>query len=164
MSDFDIDLDTADVRVALENLRDEWETDAVFRVGSNVDYGVILEFGRGPIEADDAEALRFENQAGETIFRKRVSGHPPYPWFRPAIREFQANPQRFVLDNTAFNSFKEIPNGEALVRAVATSLQNKMKNNVNAQSASDRSPGTHPEHPRRDSGTLTASISAVRIR
>jgi len=163
VTSFDIDVDTSDVRVSLENLRDRWETDATFRVGTNVEYGIILEMGRGPVEAQDAEALQFENEAGETIYRKRVSGHPPYPWFMPAIREFQANPQRFVLDNTGFNSFEEIPNGETLVRSVANALETKMTANVSARSGGDRSPGTHPDHPQRDSGQLAASISAVRV-
>jgi len=89
---------------------------------------------------------------------------PPYPWFRPAIREFQANPQPFVLANTRFNSFEEIPDGDTLVKAVATALENKMTDNVNAQKANARSPGTDPEHPKRDIGNLTASIQAVRVK
>jgi len=139
VTDFDLDLDTSKVRLQLENLKDEWETDAVFAVGSGgVEYAIYLEMGTRDM--------------------------PPYPWFRPAIREFQANPQPFVLANTRFNSFEEIPDGDTLVKAVATALENKMTDNVNAQKANARSPGTDPEHPKRDIGNLTASIQAVRVK
>jgi len=163
VTDFSIEIDTAAVAEELDDLKDTWQTDAVFEVGSNADYAVILEMGRGPIEAPEDSAIPIETEEG-TIFRQSVSGHPPYPWFGPAIREFKANPDSFVLDNTNFNSFKEIPNGDTLVRAVANALENRMTDNVNAQKASDRSPGTHPDHPSRDSGNLTASISAVKIK
>jgi len=162
MTDFSIDIDTAAVAESLNDLEEDWATDAVFTVGSNTEYGVILEMGRGPIEAPEGSAIPIETDSG-TIFRKKVSGHPPYPWFRPAIREFQANSKEFILDNTGFNSIKEIPDGDTLVRAIATALENQMKANASAQSASDRSPGTHPEHPTRDSGNLVASISAVKV-
>lgn len=138
MTDFDIDIDTASVFESLDDVEDKWVTDAVFRVGSNVEYGLYLETGTEKM--------------------------PPYPWFGPAIREFQANPQDFVTENTGYSSIREIPNGEKLVQAVANALENKMTDNVNAQKSVDRSPGTDPEHPKRDTGTLTNSIQAVRIR
>jgi len=138
VSSFDIDIDMASVAESLDDLKDKWETDAVFTVGSNVEYGVYLEFGTRDM--------------------------PPYPWFRPAILEFEANPQDFVIENTNFNSIQEIPNGDTLVRAVSNALENKMTDNVNAQKAVDRSPGTNPEHPRRQDGNLTASIQAVRLK
>jgi len=163
VTNFNIDVDFQDTFDALEDLGDKWDTDAVYTVGSNVEYGVYLEFGRGPIEAPPDSAIPIETADG-TIFRQSVSGHPPYPWFRPAIREFKANPTDFVTDNTEFSSIREIPNGDILVKAIATALENQMTDNVNAQKAVDRSPGTHPEHPRRDDGNLTASISAVRVK
>lgn len=165
MTDFDLDIDPTGAFEALSEVERDWSTDAVFRVGTNQDYAVILEFGRGPVEADDAEALRFETAGGETVFAKSVSGHPPYPFFYPAVREFQVSPLEFVIDNTGFSAIRDIPNGDALVRAVATALENKMKDNANAQDPSaDRSPGTHPDHPVRDSGALTASIQAIQVR
>lgn len=182
-----IDLDTEgmeSLQAEFEELETRGESDRVYEVGTDRDYGSILEFGRGPISVsgsirglgslgpdipggvggDEAQALKFEVD-GETIFRKSVSGHPPYPWFRPAIREFKANPETFLLETTDFDSLTDIQTTDELVASVAVGLQSRMEDNVNAQDPSrDRSPGTHPDHPQRDSGNLTASIQATRIR
>jgi hypothetical protein len=89
---------------------------------------------------------------------------PPYSWFRPAIREFKRDPEAFIADTTGFGGIDEIRSTEELTKAIATGLSNRMQDNVNAQDASaDRSPGVDPEHPKRDTGNLTASIQAVRI-
>lgn len=164
MVSIDIDLSGIDeLRSELKNLEQRWEDEPEWAVGTNENHGRILEFGRGPIEPTDAEALKFEVD-GETVFAQRVSGHPPYPWFRPAIREFEANPRQFIRDITAYDSIEAIPNVETFVEAVASGLVNRMRDNVNAQDAgADRSPGTHPEHPKRDTGDLTASIQAIRL-
>lgn len=136
--DIDLDLEgMGGLQASFEELQERGEADAVFSVGTNVEYGVYLEFG--------------------------TEDMPPYPWFRPAIREFQANPESFVTDNTGWTDIEEIPNADELVKAVATALANQMTKNVSAETATDRSPGTHPEHPERDTGTLANSISAVRI-
>lgn len=161
--EIDLEIDGADsLQADFEELQERGESSAVFSVGSNAEYAPILEFGRGPIEAEEGSALKFEVD-GETIFRKRVSGHPPYPWFKPAIREFQANPKTFVLDNTPYNSIEEISTADELVRAVSSALASQMEKNVSAQSSSDRSPGTHPDHPKTDTGNLRASINFVRV-
>jgi len=124
---------------AFRELEEQYDGDGVtYVVGSGVEYGVYLEFG--------------------------TEDMPPYSWFRPAIREFRANPERFIMDNTDFGSIDDIETTQELVEAVAISLENRMKDNVNAQKASaDRSPGVEDDHPMRDTGTLTASIQAVRI-
>lgn len=161
-----VDIDGLDrLEERLDHKQRAVEADAVFEVGTDRDYGVVLEFGRGPITPEDAEALKFEDEDGNTIFRKRVEGHQPYPWFRPAINEFKANPKQFIRENTDFESLDELDTAAELVATVAAALQSKMEDNVNAQDPSrDRSPGTHPDHPKRDTGTLTASISAQRLR
>lgn len=165
MVTIDLDLEGVDaLEQHLEELQDRFDGDAIWVSGTNEEYGIILEMGRGPIEAPEGSAIPIETEDG-TIFRQRVSGHPPYPWFRPAIREFKANPEQFIRDTTEFDSIDAIPTTNALVEAVATGLANRMQDNVNAQDASaDRSPGTDPLHPRRDTGTLTNSIKAIRIR
>jgi len=123
---------------AFRDLEERYDGDGVtYVVGSGVEYGVYLEFG--------------------------TEDMPPYSWFRPAIREFRANPESFLLDNTGFGSIGDIDTTQELVETVAISLENRMKDNVNAQKSSDRSPGVDPDHPKRDTGTLTASIQAVRI-
>lgn len=134
----DLELDgVEDLFSDFQELKERGEGDAVYVTGTNVEYGIYLEMG--------------------------TEHMPPYPWFRPAVREFKANPEKFIQDNTDFNSIDAIQTADELVATVAAALQNQMENNVNAQKSTDRSPGTHPEHPRRDTGNLTASIQAVRI-
>jgi hypothetical protein len=88
---------------------------------------------------------------------------PPYSWFRPAIREFKANPETFITDNTEYPSVDAIPTVDTFVTAVAVALQSQMEKNVSAMSSTDRSPGVDPDHPKVDTGTLKNSISAQRI-
>jgi len=89
---------------------------------------------------------------------------PPYPWFRPAIREFRLDPEGLITANSGFSSIDEIPDTDTLVKTVASALESKMEANVSAESASDRSPGTHPDHPKRVIGNLVNSIEAVRVK
>jgi hypothetical protein len=138
MVQFDIELDSASVRESLNDLVDEWDTDAVYVTGTNVEYAVYLEFGT----------------------RKM----PPYPFFRPAIVQFKADPEGFLTGNTAFSSVREIPNGDQLVRALATAFENQITANASALSGLDRSPGVDPDHPKRVTGNLAASISAQRVK
>lgn len=160
---FDIEIDAQSTRDALSDLEDKWTSERVYIVGTDVDYAVYLEFGRGPVTPDSADALQFEDEDGNTIYRARAEGHRPYPFVRPAVREFKANPEDFVTDNTGFQDFAQIPNGDTLVKAVANALATQMEKNASADSATDRSPGTHPEHPVRDTGTLVASLGAQRV-
>lgn len=162
MTEFSIDLDTAAVRERLDQLRDDWEGVAEFIVSSGAEYSLAIEMGRGPVEAQDAEALRFENEDGEIIYRTSVSGHPPYPFFRPAIRELEANPEAFILKNTELDALDGIDSANEAVEIVARSLEAQMKRNATAN-APNRSPGTHPNHPQVDTGNLRARIVARRV-
>jgi len=127
----------AELQGDLEELAQKGDGDAVYKVEVGAEYATFLEFGTRDM--------------------------PPYPYFRPAIVEFQANPEDFILDNTYHSSIEDIPNANALVQAVASALETQMKTNATAQ-ASDRSPGTHPDHPQVDTDNLRASISATRLR
>jgi len=161
---FGIDLDDTSVKQNLRELKEQYETEPFWVVESGAEYSIYLEFGRGPVEpTGDTKALRFENEDGEIIYRARAEGHPPYPFFEPAIREFEANPESFLLDNTELGGLDEIDSTEELIRNVARALEGQMKRNATAQ-APNRSPGTHPEHPRVESGNLRARISARRVR
>jgi hypothetical protein len=165
MANFKIEVSgSGSVESSLNSLQDRWSTDRVYVTGTNQEYAVALEFGRGPVEAQDADALRFEDENGDVIYRTSVSGHPPYPFFEPAIREFKANPINFITDNSGFDSIRQIPNGDVLVKTLAEALANQMSANASATGSADRSPGTHPNHPQRQSGALVASIQAVRVR
>ena len=164
MTRIDLDIDTGQVKAAIKELKERGEGDAVFVTGTNADYAIFLERGRGPVEPKTADALKFEDSDGNTIYRSRVSGHKPYPFFGPAVREFQAQPESVIRRNTGFNSIEEIPTTNALVEASAEAIANQMKKNASADSATDRSPGTDSDHPTRDTGNLVASIQAVRVR
>jgi len=109
----------------------------VYVVGSDVEYLVYLEFG-----------TRYM---------------PPYPSVRPALRELEANPNSIVSRNSGFNSVDELPNADTLVKVVANSLAGQIEKNVSAATATDRSPGTKPDHPKRETGTLVNSIGAQRV-
>lgn len=137
MVNLDIDLEGAiDLQETFEDLEDEWTTDTTFVVESGAEYAIYVEMG--------------------------TEDMPPYPYFRPAIREFQAKPRSFVLDNTAYSSFEEIENGDKLVQAVARALESQMKTNATAE-APGRSPGTHPDHPQVQTTNLRSRIKARRV-
>lgn len=161
MTRIDFDLEGATgIQADIQDLERRFADDASRIVTSGAEYSIVLEFGRGPIEADSADALQFENEDGETIYRTDVSGHPPYPFFFPAIREFEANPESFLLKNSELDGFGSIRSTEDLVESIATALQNQMRKNANAN-RSGRSPGTHPEHPVVDTGNLVARIQVI---
>jgi len=139
MTDFDIDLDGLENAVIeLESEAEQWASDAVWVTGSNVEYGVYLEFG--------------------------TEDMPPYPWFRPAIADFRRNPNGFIRRNTEYKSIDAIPSADALVKAVAVGLENQMTKNASAETATGRSAGTRRGHPKRQSGNLAGSIQAVRVK
>lgn len=126
------------LQARLEELQDDVESDAVYVVGDDTEYGIFLEMGTRKMQ--------------------------PYPWFKPAIREFKANPEPFILDNTGYASIDDIPSADALVQAVANALARQMEKNVSAETATDRSPGTHPEHPQEQLGNLKGSIAATQVK
>lgn len=121
----------------LDDVQTQITSDAVYVVGTNVTYGLFLETG--------------------------TSRMPAYPWARPAVEEFNRNPRRFVAENTN-TSVGQAESADALVRVIALALERKMVQNVTAAGGGNRSPGTDPEHPRRETGNLAASIKAERVR
>jgi len=119
-----------------EDLAESVGGDAVYLTGSNVAYSIHLEFG--------------------------TSQMPAYSWLRPAIDEFESNPRRFVKRHAGVD-VDDLDSADDAVKAVALALESRMVDNVTAAGGRG-SPGTHPEHPRRQTGTLASSISAQRIR
>lgn len=79
-----------------------------------------------------------------------------YPWLGPATAEFKSNPSAFVDVDDANSS------GE-LVTKIALALERRATQNATA-GGGNRSPGTHPTHPKRQTGNLAGSIEAVRVR
>jgi len=135
VSRFDIDIDDADVRLSLEQLEERGTTTRRYKVGAGAEYAVYLEFG-----------TRYM---------------PPYSFFRPALRELNANPEAFIERHTN-TAADEIEDADTLVTTVAFALERAITQNANAN-ASGRSPGVNPEHPKVDTGNLVNSISAERI-
>lgn len=159
----DLDLEGfADLRESFNDLEDKYGEASTRIVTSGAEYSIHLEYGRGPIEADDGEALRFTDEDGNVIYRTRVSGHPPYPFFYPAVAEYRANPETFLLKNTELSGLDAIQSTDDLIESVASALQQQMRRNANAN-RSGRSPGTHPEHPKVDTGNLVARITVVEV-
>jgi hypothetical protein len=139
MTDIDLDLDgVTDVELELQELKERGESNRVYTTGTNTEYAVYLEFG--------------------------TRNMPPYPFFRPAIREFAANPEGFIKKNTEYKAIDAIPSTDALVEAVAVGLQTQIETNANAAGGTGRSPGVDADHPKVDTGNLRASIRAERVR
>lgn len=57
---------------------------AIHLVGTNKHYAPYVEFGRGPVEAKQADALRFWID-GDITFRQSVGPAEPQPFLRPAL-------------------------------------------------------------------------------
>lgn len=162
MTDIDVDLSgLEDLQSDFEELEQRGTSDAVFEVVSTAEYSAPIEYGRGPITVDSDTAIPIETEDG-LIFRQSVSGHPPYPFFRPALREFEANPKPFVAENTGESLDNAVTMADA-IEMVALSLETQIKLNATAQ-ASGRSPGTHPDHPQVVTGNLRNGIRSRRIR
>lgn len=124
------------VLTELEQIKKAAISETVWVVGTNVKYGAYLEFG--------------------------TSSMPAYPWLRPAVNEFNRNPEGFLVKHT--DTFvDQIDDAEELVAKITLSLERQMKLNVSANAANRRSPGTHPEHPKIQSNTLRASIEAEKV-
>jgi len=138
MSDFDFDLDgMASLKEAVGDLEDDFVSDTVYVTESGAEYSVYLEFG--------------------------TEDMPPYQFFRPAVREFKANPRTFLADNTEYGSLSEIDTTDELVKAVAFALESQIKTNATAE-AGGRSPGVDDDHPQVQTTNLRSKIKARKIR
>lgn len=85
-------IDTGTLRTSIEARRLDIST---WAVGTNVEYAPAVEFGTAPhvITPDDADALAFEGQDGELMFRQRVEhpGTPAQPYLGPAFRAHESD-------------------------------------------------------------------------
>lgn len=84
-------VDTGTLRASITNR----PIDDGYVVGTNVEYAAAVEFGTRPhvITPNQADALAFEGQAGELIFRQRVEhpGTEAQPFLRPALRDHESD-------------------------------------------------------------------------
>jgi hypothetical protein len=140
MADADLSLDGLTETLAdLDDLADRYDGEPIYVVGAGAEYAVYLEFG--------------------------TEDMPPYPFFRPAVRELRRDPEAFVerLTDEAFD-MDSLETTADVVETVAFALERQLKHNVAAaRPTGRRSPGTDPDHPQVDTGTLRASIRAERI-
>jgi len=137
MVSLDIDIDGIPSTIeAIEDIKPTIAETEVWRVSATAPYAPYLERG--------------------------TRHHPPYPFFKPAIRAFQAAPRTYV-HKTIGKDIDRMDDVGNVVEAIAEGLALQMRINVAAQRLSGRSPGTHPLHPKIRTGQLQDSISATRI-
>jgi len=136
MTSFDLDIDTQAVKERIRQLKDDYSDAPTFVVSSGAEYSIYVEMGTRDM--------------------------PPYPFFRPAVREFKANPKAFLLKNTELNAISDIDSADELVESVALALEKQIKINATA-AAPNRSPGVDPDHPKVQTGNLRARIQAQRV-
>lgn len=113
--------------------------DTVYVAGTDQEYAIHLEFG--------------------------TSKMPSYPFVRPAVDELKRNPETFVAKNTKTTLWEKAEQGmRPLVKTIALSLEAQITKNATAGRSGDRSPGTDPDHPQRQTGDLAGDISTQRVR
>lgn len=56
-----------------------------YSVGTDLEYGRYVEFGRGPVSTDRADALMFTGASGSAVFADNVGPAEPQPFLRPAL-------------------------------------------------------------------------------
>lgn len=127
----------ANVLGGLEELADQFSGDVVYVVGTNTKYAVHLEFGTRKMQQ--------------------------YPWFRPAVREFNKNPERFISKHTS-KSIDDLDGEDEVAKTIAGALEKRLKQNVSAGDVSGRSPDVEPGHPKVQTNNLRASIEAEKVR
>jgi len=54
-------------------------------VGTDAPYAEFVEFGRGPITAEEGKVLHFFTKDGEEVFTKHVGPTEPQPFLQPAV-------------------------------------------------------------------------------
>lgn len=85
-------VDTGTLSRSIEHRQVELGT---YVVGTGIEYADDVEFGTRPhpITPDDADALAFEGEDGDLIFRSRVNhpGTPAQPYLRPALKTHQSD-------------------------------------------------------------------------
>jgi len=137
-NDFELDLSGMEqLQGRLEELKEDGTTTAEHEVVSEADYSRFLEFGTRDM--------------------------PPYPFFRPAIREAKLDAEMLIRRHQQLG-LGDFETADELVLALAESLREQMQNNVRATlSGGVRSPGTAPEHPVVQSSNLLNGIKRKRL-
>lgn len=148
MTSFEHDLDGLNEQLAqLQHEQEQWDEPDPWFVGTAVEYAIMVEKGRGPIAAKDAEALRFKVD-GEVIYRQSVGAADPQPFFQPAIHEAKTKGiPAFVAEHTQ-TTVAQIDSADELVETVAFALERRMKDIITKKGLID-------------TGTLRASVQAV---
>lgn len=67
------------------------------RIHNLMDYATLVEYGRGPITAAPGKVLRFE-VPGQILYRKRVKGTRPNPFYRRGAERSGAERARVMRE------------------------------------------------------------------
>lgn len=79
-----------------------------------------------------------------------------YPWLEPALDD--------VIETRADDLADNADSADEFIASVALAIEAQAIDNVSAERASGRSPGTHSDHPKRISGDLAGDIRAIKVR
>ena len=85
-------VDTGDLRDSKRVRRlatRRWEVAFTARSEEGYPYPRAVEYGRGPVVAQDADMLRFETD-GQVFYRKSVGPAPAQPFLRPSLQRHRS--------------------------------------------------------------------------
>jgi len=118
-----------------DRLANKWDKKVVYVTGTSVHYAPAIEFGRGPVTADEGY-LRFEIN-GKVIYAKSVDAAPAQPFLRPAAWAVERELDTIARESNSIDEF---------VRKSALRVEKHAKELVPV-----------------DEGNLRASIEAVKV-
>lgn len=96
-------VDSGRLRGSISSEVEQTGTITTAHIGTNVEYAVHVERGRGPIEADPGEVLHFTVD-GEEVFTKRVGPAEASPFLAPAVEQNLSTVEEHIaqaIDNAA---------------------------------------------------------------
>jgi len=118
-----------------DRLANKWDKKVVYVTGTSVPYAPAIEFGRGPVTADEG-SLRFEIN-GKVIYAKSVDAAPAQPFLRQAAWAVERDLDTIARESNSIDEF---------VRKSALRVEKHAKEFVPV-----------------DEGNLRASIEAVKV-
>lgn len=102
MADLSLDLEGVDaLHEELNRLEEAWTGDSHWVVGTQVEYGIYLEYGTSKMD--------------------------PKPFFRPALNELRWKGPADFLDDHTKTTVEEIDNAAELIRKLALALERRIK-------------------------------------
>jgi len=120
-----------DLQEDLQDLQDDYTDTTTRIVGSNQEYGPVLEYGSAPHKITGNPYLWFENEQGQLIRTKSVNhpGTDPYPHWRPAKAEANRNPVAYIREQLGVGE-DAIQSTEDLVVLLSQALERDLKSRI----------------------------------